>query len=462
MENINETRNRMGFSLKKNRSFVCVIPAVIFSQSAFAGIGGAAINFGLGPVSAGTAMSLSPFLADPMAVYYNPASLAGAKANELSLIGHRADSELKVRSISGNELPAHGENRVSDAYSELAVLGVNLPVNFVGSKKPEYFFGFNLGVDNYGRNFLPFNDSTSTEGQFLRYQSEPLYIGLGVAKSDVIKGVDIGVGSRITLNATASLDATSDLAGNTDSESVTMKAAPKFSINFGVNADVEKMLCNSSECKLPLFDSTSIAGFWRDESYWGVGVKANLVVPGLIPEPGLNVKLNTIDSYQPEVIGVSIKKTFNKKIQTVLTLEEQKWSKLNSLYSNDTVRDQAELEFKDVYIPRLGFYYSATEVVSIFAGMSFEKSPLTGKQSPDVNAFDSDKMVYGVGTNISLNDAIGAGKSVQFALALQYQKLKEREFELINVNSPMYPNPYETVKIDGDALTLSASVTATF
>jgi len=216
------------FSLRTSKKVIALL--MVLSSEAFAGVGGGAINFGLGPMSAGTAMSFTPFLQDPMAVYYNPAGLAQTKGNEISVFGHRGDTELRAKSLGG-KAPVEREGDVlSDSASELVVMGVTIPIAAIGSNKREYFFGFNLGVDNYTKNFLPFDASTSLAGQFIRYQSEPLYIGLGVAKSDLIKGVDVGLATRITLDATASLDASSDLAGNTDSESVTMKAKPNFSM----------------------------------------------------------------------------------------------------------------------------------------------------------------------------------------------------------------------------------------
>lgn len=433
---------------------------VLVSTNAIAGIGGAGTNFGLGPISTGTAMAYSSQLNNPLSVYYNPASLARSNMTEIMLFSHYGDTELRARS-QGGAAPAKREGSVlSDGSSEMLVIGMTTPIMKNGMKNPGAVFGINLGVDEYTKNFLPYNASTSEVGQFVRYESEPLYIGLAVAVPDVISGLDVGIGTRLTLDATASLNASSDLGGNTDSEELGMKASPNFSMNMGVNVDFDELFCGSTKCeKLAAYQA---AIFWRDESSWNVAVNANLVVPGVIPQPGLDVILNTIDSFQPEVLGGSLTIQTTENLQAILSIEKQIWSSLTDAFKNDSVRDQANLKFQDTLVPRLGVRYQIYKDFFAYSGISYEESPLKGRQSVDVNYFDADKMSYGMGLEHQSRNALGPDTSVIVGAGIQYQQLEKREFELININSPTYPAPYETVIADGEATVVSASLSILF
>lgn len=445
---------------KKTIKNYATLVLALGSANAVAGIGGAGTNFGLGPISVGTAMAYSSQLSNPMSVYYNPASLARSDMTEIMLFSHHGDTELRARSIGGAAPVKREGNVLSDNSSEMLIFGMTTPIMKNGLKNPSAVFGINLGVDEYAKNFLPFNASTSEVGQFVRYESEPLYIGLAVAVPDVISGIDFGIGTRLTLDATASLNASSDLGGNTDSEELGMKASPNFSMNMGVNVDFDKLFCGSIRCEK--LDAYQAAFFWRDESYWNVAVNANLVVPGVIPEPGLNVMLNTIDSFQPEVFGGSLKIQATENLQAILSIEKQIWSSLTGLFKNDSVRDQANLKFQDTLVPRLGVRYQIYKDFFAYSGISYEESPLRGRQSVDVNYFDSDKMTYGLGLEHQSINALGTNTNVIVGAGIQYQQLEKREFELININSPTYPAPYETIVADGEAIVVSASLSIIF
>lgn len=430
------------------------------STHTMAGIGGVGNNFGLGPISTGTALAYSSQLNNPMSVYYNPASLASSNMTQIMVFSDHGSNELRAHSLGGAAPVKREGNTLNDSSSEMLVIGMATPIIKNGQKTPSAVFGVNLGVDQYAKNFLPYSASTSEAGQFIRYESEPLYIGLAVAVPDVISGINFGMGTRLTLKATASLNASSDLGGNTDSEQLGMKASPNFSMNMGVNLDFDKLFCRSTRCEK--LDAYHAAIFWRDKSSWDVAVDANLVVPGVIPKPGLDVILKTIDSFQPEVLGGSLTVQTTANLQAILSIEKQVWSGLTDEFKNDTVRNQANLQFEDTFVPRLGIRYQIYKDFSVYSGISKEKSPLRGRQSVDVNYFDADKMSYGLGLEHSSKNALGPNTSLILGAGIQYQKLKEREFDLIHIDSPTYPAPYETVKVDGEVTVVSASVSFLF
>lgn len=435
--------------------------AIIGTQpdDAFAGAGDGASTYGLGPVNAGSAQAFSAFDPGAWAVYYNPAALARTPEGELSIVLQYGDQELRAKSLGGSD-PVTRENDVlSDTSSELALLGIKARIGGASDTTRPMYLGINVGVDEYISNILPYQANTAEQGQFLRYESQPLYLAFGGAVRDLVRGVDVGFSARLTLAAKARLVAVSDLAGNTDSEQLSLEGSPGLSPALGLNIRMSELFCGSSPCMPFGLDRLEAAVFWRDASDYEVSVDANVVIPGVVPDPGLDLALSTIDSFQPEVFGGSLLLPLGK-FEFVASLEQQKWSELESKFAGDSVRNQADMQFVDVTVPRLGASFRWSDQLRLFGGVALEDSPLKSSRSQDVNFLDSDKMVLGVGGDYRLDSAPVINAPVVLSLAYQYQKLDKRDFELTSINSPSDPAPYETVRADGDiqVISLSASV----
>ncbi|WP_340676375.1 outer membrane protein transport protein [Paraperlucidibaca sp.] len=439
-------------------SFVAIL---IASTDSVAGAGDAATNYGLGPENVGTALAFSSFNAGPWAVYYNPAAMARSPEGEISAILQYGDQELRAKSLGG-DAPLERENDViSNSSSELLLLGLKTRIAGASDKGTPVYFGLNVGVDEYTANILPYQANTSEEGQYLRYQAQPLYLAFGGAIGNVLRGVDLGVSARLTLAAKARLEAVSDLAGNTDSEKLSLEASPSLSPAAGIIIRTGEFFCGSSSCMPFGLDELEASLFWRDESNYEVSVDANVVIPGVIPDPGLDLALTTIDAYQPEVLGGALLLPIGK-LELTAAIEQHRWSQLEKKFAGDTVRDQASVRFEDTIVSRLGANYQWSDALKLFAGVAVEDSPLKSRQSQDVNLLDTDKTVLGLGASYRLANAPLVDSPVEIALAYQYQKLEEADFDLTSINSPTSPAPYETVRADGDIHVLSASVSLKF
>ena len=208
-------------------------------------------------------------------------------------------------------------------------------------------------------------------------------------------------------------------------------------------------------------DKLEVALFWRAESNYEVSVDANVVVPGVIPDPGLGLLLTTIDTYQPEVRGAALLLPVGK-FELTAAIEQHSWSALQKEFAQDTIRDQANLAFDDVTIPRIGVSYQWSDSLKLFAGAAIEDSPLQSNRSQDVNYLDTDKKVLGLGASYRLASAPLVNMPLEIALAYQYQMLDEADFELTSINSPTHPAPYETVTADGEIQVFSSSFSLKF
>ena len=431
------------------------------SNLALAGAGDAASTYGLGPVNAGSAQAFSAFEPGAWALYYNPAAMARSPEGELSAVLQYGDQELRAKSLGGSDPLIRENNVLSDISSELMLLGIKTRIGGASDTLRPMYLGINVGLDEYSSNILPFQANTAEEGQFLRYQSQPLYLAFGGAVRDFVRGVDAGFSARLTLAAKARLEAVSDLAGNTDSERLSLEGSPSLSPALGLNIRTSELFCGSSPCMPFGLNGLEASLFWRDATDYEVSVDANVVIPGVIPDPGLDLVLTTIDSFQPEVLGGSILLPLGK-FELVASVEQQKWSELERKFAGDTVRDQAALSFQDVTVPRVGASFRWSDQLRFFGGIALEDSPLKSSRSQDANFLDSDKVVMGVGGDYRLNRAPIINAPLVLSLAYQYQKLEERDFELTSINSPSDPAPFETVRADGDIHVISASASVKF
>ena len=442
------------------RRALAVLIVVLLPCEVMAGAGDAASTYGLGPIHAGSAQAFSAFHSGAWATYYNPAALARSPEGELTVVFQHGDQELRAESLGG-AAPFDRENDVlTDQSSELLLLGIKTRVAGAADLDTPIYLGINVGVDEYASNALPFAANTSQEGQFLRFESQPLYLAFGGAVSNLLRGVDIGASTRLTLAAQARLEAVSDLSGNTDSEELSLEAEPTLTPSLGINVNLSDTLCGSSAC-LPFALKPELALFYRGESEYDVSVDANVVIPGVIPEPGLDLALATLDTFQPQVYGIGLLMPLGK-FELVAAVERQYWSDLESEFAGDTVRDQAGLRFNDTTVPRIGVRYTWSDALKLYGGVAVEDSPLQSTRSQDVNFLDSDRIVVGVGADYRLKRAPIINMPLVMSLAYQYQQLDEREFNLTSINSPTNPNPYETVRVDGDIHVISGSLSLKF
>lgn len=426
-----------------------------------AGSGDSATTYGLGPLNTGSAMALSPFQPDAWAAYYNPAALARSSEGQLVAVLQNGDQELRAESLGGSDPLERDGDVLHDRSSELALLGLKTNLSGTLSNGEDYSFALNIGIDEYGNNYLPFNAQTTPEGQFLRYDTQPLYLALGGAKKDLLRGIDLGLGARVSLNADANVTAVSDLAGETHSESLQLQARPSFTPSLGLNIKPRKLFCGSDTCLPGLLNETEVALFWRDDSDWGVNVNANVVIPGTIPEPGIDLSALAIDSFQPEVLGGALWLPVGG-FDVSVSVEQQRWSELERRFSEDTIRDQADLRFDDIIVPRVGVRYQWSGQLALVGGVSVEESPLKGRTSQDINFLDSDRKLAGIGASYLFRDFPVIALPMEVGFGYQYQKLDEREFDLTSRNSPSDPEPFETVRADGEIHVFSGSIELKF
>src|SRR5699024_3957761 len=122
-------------------------------------------------------------------------------------------------------------------------------------------------------------------------------------------------------------------------------------------------------------------------------VDSRITIDGMLPDPGMHLRILTLDSYQPDIVSVgSMYGTDRWKL--VATAEFQMWSDLYKEMKKDTLAENAvdDMKFKDIVIPRVGGEYQINDNFRVMAGAAYSPTPLDSKSSTDLNLLDGDKV----------------------------------------------------------------------
>ncbi len=449
-----------------------LLPAVLAGIGAvsvspvMASMGNIGTTYGVLPSDLASAQALSMFNSQVSATYYNPAYLAKDSRGELTTGLLHADHELRASSVGGGSAPLRDGDILQDSPSQQVLLGMKTDLTSLTKYDHPLYFGFMLGVEKYGEEMLAFNSQTSTSGQYFEYGRQPLFLNLG-GGTQIWRGLDMGLSARITLHSEAELVATSTLAGETSYETLNVSAKPSIRPIFGLNMDWGESFCGEGDSCW--FNGLETAFSYRGYSNTNTTVDSTITIPGTVLDPGINLAITTIDSYQPNIYAAGL--AYGRERWRVgVTLEMQEWSRLEEELEGDTIKDQAvntggapyELRFKDIVVPRIGGEFNINDTYKLTGGVAFSESPLDSNASLEVNYLDADKMILGLGLTAEYKSVPVLAYPVRFDLAYQYQQLDSREFDLYDRRSPSFPQSYETVEAEGDVHVFSGSMTLKF
>jgi long-chain fatty acid transport protein len=434
--------------------FLCALVGIAAVGASHANMGNIATSYGVLPTDVGSAQALSLFNTKVSATYYNPSQLTRDKRGELTGALLHGEHDLKAISRGGANPPVREGDTLMNTPSQHVLIGMKTDLTSLTRYERPLYFALLAGVEKFGGEMMAFSSETSLEGQYLRYGRQPLFLNMGGAL-EVMPGWDVGASARITLHSEASLVTIAETDGQTDMENLNVSAVPSIRPILGTSFDLGKLFCGES-CWLSGFEA---ALAFRGYSNSNTRVVASTVIPGTIDEPGLTLSIATLDAWQPDIFvaGVQYRRD-NWRVG--LTLEQQNWSALGREFESDTIKDQAQLEFDDVLIPRLGAEIRVARNYIFTTGIALEKSPLKGRESLNVNYFDNDRAVFGVGMAVELPRPPIMAYPVRLDFGYQYQQLKARDFDLTADDAP--DNPYETVTAKGEVHVFSGSITLKF
>jgi long-subunit fatty acid transport protein len=428
--------------------------ALLLAHGAQASMGNLATTYGLLPTDMASAQSYSLFNTQVSAAYYNPAALALSPKGNLTVGMLQATPSLTVESNGGPNAPVRNGSVLEADQTKTALFGMKTNITSLTKFKKPVYLAVIGGVEQYGAEMLAFESESSNEGQFMQYGQKPLFLAASGAMN-LMDGVDLGFGLRVTLHANATLTLETDLAGNTSSENPNVSAEPVFIPVFGAHFDMDKLLCNEqSGCQ---WSGLDLAVAYRGSSNTQTTVDATATIPGTVTDPGLPLVVNTLDAYQPMILSFGANYQLLDNLNVAATLEYQNWSKLTDELEKDTVKDQANLKFDDVIIPRVGSRFDFNDTLTISAGVSYETSALASSISDEVNLFDNDRLVVAAGFTQMYTQTKFLAFPLQIDGAYQYHHLVERDFSLSSNGTV-----FENVTTGGDAHVFSMSLSMMF
>lgn len=423
-----------------------------FSFSASASMGNLGTTYGVMPVDVATAQSLSMFNDQVSATYYNPSYLTSDERGELT--GGILHAEQELRSSR----PDADGDIVSDSPSQHVLIGMKTNLASLTRFKHPIYLGFIAGVEKYGKEMLAFSSEQSETGQYLQYGKEPLFLNIGGA-TPLWRGISGGFSVRVTLEAAAQLDAVSTLGGETSRERLAVNAEPSLKSILGTTIKWGETFCPDSSCFLDGWES---ALTYRTKSSASTSVDSNIIVTQTIPDPGLSLAVATIDSFQPETIGIGTQyKGDGWRIGG--SIEQQNWSELEDEFADDSIKDQENVSagnrigFDDILVPRIGAEYQLSRNFALRGGLAYEESPLKTTRNPELNYLDTDKIVAGLGISATYERTRLLAYPVRLDIGYQYQQLQDRDFTIVD-----FDGNEQQATADGDIHVISGSITLKF
>ncbi|WP_306377546.1 OmpP1/FadL family transporter [Alcanivorax hongdengensis] len=348
---------------------------------------------------------------------------------------------------------------LNDTPSQQVLIAMKTDLTDITQFDHPLYFAFIAGVEKFGEEMLAFKSGTAEEGQFFNYGRQPLFLNLG-GGTELANGITGGASAHISLRSDATLVASADLAGNTQYERLNVTAKPVIRPVLSVNFEWGKVFCGHNDGCGILGDLETAFAF-RGHTQARTSVESNITIPGTVPSPGITLLIDTLDSYQPDIYSAGLLYHFSDNVRVALALEQQNWQDLEDKLDRDTIKDQANVELKNIVVPRIGAEWKVNDSITLTAGAAWQESPLESIQTPDVNYLDSDKTIVGVGGSWIIHNPPILAYPMRLDFGYQFQKLDKRDFELTTTR-PGITNPYEVVTADGEASVFSGAVTIKF
>lgn len=460
------------------RSFglcACVGIAQFMAPQALASFGNNAHTFGLSSIDVGSAQAFSGFHSGPSAVYYNPAQLAHGDENQFVLGYFYADPQLSIDSNGGPDPAVRSGDDARIENNNTVQIGIRLNLNDTLTPDLPSGFGLMMGIDDEARTLMKIDDRVSKRGgQYARYGEKPLFLAMGFG-FELTPGLAVGGGTHITIKSGAPVELESELDGTTRNESIVVESRTDFAPLFSVYADFGHLGC-SANC-----NDEGVQAFlsYRGENDFRLDLEANAVIPGTIEEPGLDLVVLALDSYQPDIIATGVHIPLSDHYALALGYEMQKWSDLDNRLSDarrNAVKDQANARFHDIHVPRIGFElhdlnkamgWNADVVWRVQLGYAYERTPLRNGLTPDANLLDGNKHVFAVGSEWNFLHLWKFAHPFTVGLAYQYHVVRDTDYTISSTQwnsatSQYEVTPTESVTAGGDVHSMSLSVTSRF
>ncbi|MDP8254398.1 MAG: outer membrane protein transport protein [Candidatus Alcyoniella australis] len=307
---------------------------------------------------------------DPGASYFNPAALAAEPGGEIAVSFEFASPDFTVKRELDNKTTAYDEDNEIIA----AAMKFDLSGMFKGDRIVA--LGISMAMDDYMRQFVSFGDVRDDRGQFVRYGTPGVFMAFSLA-AQIIPQLTLGVGAHINIEASAKMSLVTDLSGNTSSESMSMAAKASMGPLAGLYLAIDRYHAGLA---------------YRGENMGKLGpmdVQTDATV-SQSKLAGLPLSLNFRDNFTPQQVALGFAVDATDWMLVGVDAAWHNWAGFNDEvddYNKDQGRADSDVEFKDVFVPRLGLEFKPLDGLFARCGYAYEPTPLskpgTFKPVPD-------------------------------------------------------------------------------
>lgn len=378
--------------------------------------------FGTGPNTSSIGNQSNLNTDDPSNAYYLPALSAWSQkltlSASISTTSHSFEpitnivTENSTNGQSGSDV-VYGDADTDYENSNNAVVAIILPLREKEYGAASLLFTAPIGglaETNSGHPTLPEYSMYRS-----RYRRTQMYFNYALPLDDhwaVSLGAHMGFQASARVNTQVSLGDDYGSSGN---------AKTKIDPSFGAIASV-----------IYKTEDSQIGFTFQQE------MKSNLeaVATGEISDPPLtliNIGLENMIYYDPHILRASFAKSWDEW-ELFTSLEYQMWEnykapliQIDNLGGSVRASDDYErLQLKNIWIPKVGVKWKATESLSLMTGMIYRQSPLDSDFSQSGNTIDTDSFILTSGLTY---DFKLFNKDIQLGVSAQYHHLFEEEVQ---------------------------------
>lgn len=355
---------------------------------------------------------------DPSNAFYNSAVLAFSQNLNFSLglsnvtRNFNDINSIVIRNPTNSTSGTYENGKANTDYSEVKNMAVNIALPLLKGGT----LGFSLSTPietvmetNSGDPFLP--EYVMHRARYNRTQMSVHYAHLLGDYLALSIGTNLGFSTNGRMNGLLNVDNDTSIDSN---GSTKIKVEQEVAGVFSLLVKTEKQnfyLTYNQELK----QNFSII---------------NLTATGRVPSISSEMTFETMSYYDPAIfrIGHITKFSF---MTTMISLDYEQWENyssptLNILKKEGMIKSSSKfetLELQNIWVPKIGATFWATETLGLSVGYSQRNSPLLGNFSGAGNSVDTNSKVYttGLETSFTLFD-----KKVTASGAFQYHQLEEK------------------------------------
>ncbi len=365
-------------------SSLCVI-AIVVAAAAWATAGQINVpaEFGLTARGIGMGNAMTAVADDTGLVYHNPAAMA-AMTNS-----HFGFSYLFAKpNFQGGQ---KGELKEFTESNNILLNTLVLDLSRLLRSRRPFAAGLFVDFDRNGRQLMYFSDARFDDGRFYRY-GRASTVGIASVALGVTDWLNIGGGVLAMQHSFVDYQYRTDLVGNSELEGIAREDRLNYSPILSLFLD---------------FQSVDIGLTYRGENYSRVG-EVTIESEATVGEADLTsipISMQFQDSYAPQniAVGVSLKPLDDLKISLDGTWYN--WGRFDDqVAENDSPRQDVDLDFVDVYSPRLGLEYFLAKSLPLRAGYGYLPTPMRKPGSNRHIYLDNNRHVMSLGLGYLFTD----------------------------------------------------------